>query len=88
MTKDELKELPIGSKVEWVFGEGSGERRHPAKIVDKHSNQVHLLVYFTDKPQQKIRWSLMTDKPVRESKGYVGKVRIEFANTTSEVDQI
>ena len=79
MTADALSKLPIGTRLTWVYGENSYEKRHPAQIVEHSRGQVHLLVYFTDKPQQKKRWSLMTNQPVHESRGHVRVVKLEKA---------
>lgn len=76
---DELKRLPIGTPLTWVIGEGANETRHPAKLVEHLPNQIGILVRFLNKPQQKKRWSLITNLPVGESRGYVGKVRLELA---------
>lgn len=78
MMADQLKALRKGTRLFWVVGQGASEVRHPAKVVDHWPNQIGVLVYFLDKPQQKKRWSLITNQPVGESRGYVGKVRLEL----------
>lgn len=78
MTADRLKKMARGTRLFWVVGEGASEVRHPAKIVDHWPNQIGVLVYFRDKRQQKKRWSLITNQPVGESRGYLGKVRLEL----------
>ncbi|WP_294328534.1 hypothetical protein [uncultured Sphingomonas sp.] len=78
MNREELARLPVGTKIEWVIGEGENERCHPAKFLEKTSNYRSILVYFNDKLQQKIRWSISTNQPIGQSTGYVGKVRLEM----------
>lgn len=78
MNIEALRSLPVGSRLQWVVGEYTSEVRHPAKLVDRMPNQLGILVKFIDKPQQKIRWSLITNQPVGQSRGYVGKVRLEL----------
>lgn len=77
MTPAELKALPIGAKIFWVFGSNEHPVRIPAKVVEHGGGQIALLVYFPDKPQARKRWSLTTNQPVGESKGYIGTVRLE-----------
>ena len=78
MLADDLRLLPNGTRLLWVTGEGTNELHHPAKLVGRRTNQVDRLVYFLDKRQEKRRWSLLTNRPVWESRGYVGKVRLEL----------
>ncbi|MDB5706607.1 MAG: hypothetical protein JWN66_3723 [Sphingomonas bacterium] len=76
MTADELKALPIGKRLFWVYGTGTSAVRIPTKVVEHSSKQVALLVYFPE-GQRRIRWSLTTNQPVHESRGYVGTVSLE-----------
>ena len=78
MKVDQLKALPIGTSLYWVVGQGENAEYHPAKVVDHLPNQVGILVYFLEKPQQKIRWSLITNMPVGQSRGHVGRVKLEL----------
>lgn len=77
MTVDELKALPIGTAVHWVIGPPGAERRLQAKVVKQRRDQTHVLVYFEDEPQQKKRWRHTTNQPVHESRGHVGRVKLE-----------
>jgi len=67
MTINELRSLPVGTKLTYVIGEGSYEERHPAKLDRQASYYTGVLVYFTTKPQALIRWSTATNKPIGES---------------------
>lgn len=75
MTIDELRSLPPGTKLVYVFGEAD---RHPAKLIEHKPDHTGVLIYYTNKPQQKVRWSRRTNQPVR-TLGYEGKVRLELA---------
>lgn len=83
MLPEQIRSLPTGTLLYWVVGEGQNEVRHRAKLVDRTQNQVGLLVYFTDRLQQKKRWSLITNKPVGQGRGHVGKIRLELAKRTT-----
>lgn len=84
MLAENLKRLPNGTRLWWVIGEGISEVRHPAKLVGRRTNQVDLLVYFLDKRQGMRRWSLLTNQPVWESRGHVGKIRLELDDGKAE----
>ena len=75
---DDLKALRKGTKTRIVFTSGGREHVHPARFDGIQDGQAHFLVYWTDAPQQKLRWSLLTDMPVREGRGYIGKARVEL----------
>jgi hypothetical protein len=74
----DFKQLDKNQALNIVFTHGLTEIVHPCKFIAIINGQAHLLVYFTDQPQRKIRWSLITNKPVGEFAGYNGKVRIEI----------
>jgi hypothetical protein len=74
----DFKQLNKNQALNIIFTHGLAEIVHPCKFIEAFSGQAHLLVYFTDQPQRKIRWSLITNKPVGEFAGYAGKVRIEI----------
>jgi hypothetical protein len=74
-----VRTLPVGFRLHRVVGENANEVRHPAKVVERLPNQLGILVKFLDKTPRKIRWSLITNQPVGQARGHVGKVRLEAA---------
>ena len=77
LNESELTHLTKGQVLKIVFLNGDVKSIHPAKFIEIKNNQAHLLIYFTDKPQRKIRWSILTNKPVGEFANFAGKVWIE-----------
>jgi hypothetical protein len=76
MTAKELQSLPAGTRITYVEVLGATEDRHPAKVVDHAAGWTGVLIYFTNKDQQKIRWSTATNQPIG-TKGYLGKVCLD-----------
>ena len=76
MTVEELQNLPTGTRITYVEVRGATDDRHPAKVLDHAAGYTGVLVYFTTKPQQKIRWSTATNQPIG-TKGYLGKLRLD-----------
>ncbi|MGW8278542.1 hypothetical protein ACWGK7_03475 [Sphingomonas aurantiaca] len=76
MTAEELQSLPAGTRITYVEVFGTTEGCHPAKVVDHAAGWTGVLIYFTNKDQQKIRWSTATNQPIG-TKGYLGKVRVD-----------
>lgn len=76
MTVEDLRGLPPGAKLVYVFGSDSSEERHPARVVAHGPGYTSVVVYFTTKPQALIRWSMTTNLPIG-TKGHLGKVRLE-----------
>jgi hypothetical protein len=76
MTAQDLRNLPPGAKVVYVFGTGDAEERHPARVVAHGPGYTSVVVYFTTKPQALIRWSMITNRPVG-TKGHMGTVHLE-----------
>lgn len=76
MTVEELRRLPPGTMLSYIYGTGAAEERLQAKVVEHKSGYSGILVYFADKPQQKLRWSTLTNRPVG-TKGHLGQVRLE-----------
>lgn len=79
LSLEQLANLRTGRHLWCVFKAGSQEFKHPAIFRYKEHGQLHILVKFTDKPQRKIRWSLITNRPVGESRGFSGTARLELA---------
>lgn len=78
MTVDELRSLPPGTKLVYVFGK---DDRHPAKLLEHSAGWTAVLIYYMNKPQQKVRWSTSTNRPIG-TRGYAGTVRLEIAVAT------
>lgn len=76
MTAQELRGLRPGTRLVYVFGQGEGEERHPARVVAHGVGYTSVVVYFTTKPQALIRWSMATNRPIG-TKGHMGTVRLE-----------
>jgi hypothetical protein len=76
MDAQDLRNLPPGAKLVYVFGPGPEEERHPARVVAHGPGYTSVVVYFTTKPQALIRWSMATNRPIG-TKGHVGTVRLE-----------
>lgn len=76
MTAQDLRNLPPGARLVYVYGQGAAEERHPGRVVAHGPGYTSIVVYFTTKPQALIRWSMTTNRPVG-TKGHVGTVRLE-----------
>ncbi|MDB5703435.1 MAG: hypothetical protein JWN66_551 [Sphingomonas bacterium] len=76
MTIEELQSLSPGTKIVYVFGSGEHEQRHRAKVLEHTAGWTGVLVYFTTKPQAKLRWSTATNRPIG-TKSHTGIVRLE-----------
>ena len=76
MTTDELRDLPVGTRLTYVYGMGIMEERHPARLVERGSYYTGILIRFTSKPQAKVRWSHATNRPVG-TRAHLGAVRLE-----------
>lgn len=77
MTAEDLRQCPAGTKLIYVVGEGSSERRYGAMRRHAESTWVMVTVRFGPDDVRSFRWSTITNQPVHESRGYVGKVRLE-----------
>ncbi len=72
LSVEEIKSLDVGQKLLCIFRHGSVEYSHPARYEGKAAGYARILVYFTDQPQRLVRWSFVTNKPIKESRGYTG----------------
>lgn len=72
----ELRGLAPGSQLIAVYKHGSLEVRNPAKFLRFDSGGAHILTFFSDQPQRKVRWSVKTNRPVGE-KFYQGDAWLE-----------
>lgn len=77
MTAQELRSLPPGARLVYVFGHGDGEEHHQARVVAHGPGYTSVVVYFTTKPQALIRWSMATNRPIG-TKEHIGAVRLEM----------
>ena len=78
MLARDLNELPVGTPLLWIVGEGASEVRHPARLLaHQPTDQVTLLVKFIGQPQERRRWSLLTNQPVG-TLGHIGSIRLEI----------
>lgn len=76
MTTDELRTLPIGTKLIYIYEPSGGtEERHAAKVVEQASYYTGVLIYFASKQQAKRRWSHATNRPVGE-RAHLGRVQL------------
>lgn len=80
MTAEELRAFPPGTALTYVVGEGSSEERFKAERRHSGAGWVMLMVDFGPGDRRSMRWSTTTNQPVGESRGYVGKVRLERAS--------
>ena len=79
MTGEDVGRCPTGTKLIYCFGEGPSEKRYPAEARHNGQGCKMIVVWFAEDDRRSFRWSIRTNKPISESRGYVGKVRLERA---------
>jgi hypothetical protein len=77
MTGEDLRSCPEGTKLTYVVGEGSAEKRYPALRRHSEAGWVMITVRYAEDDRRSFRWSTITNQPSHESRGYVGTVRLE-----------
>lgn len=81
LSLEQLAELRVGQNLWCIYKHGSEESKHPAVFRFREAGQLHILVKFTDQPQRKVRWSLITNRPVGESRGFLGQLASNCADS-------
>lgn len=79
MTPEELRACPPHTKLIYVVGEGAAEQRFSAERRDHGSGWVRIKVWLAADDAPTYRWSMVTNQPIGQSRGHVGKVRLERA---------
>jgi hypothetical protein len=87
LTTDSLARLPLEAELRWVFRSGSEVRIHRA-LMKKHVNKSLLLhVFFDGSTPDAARWSLVTNQPLHQWRGYTGgEVWLELGNPQAPDD--
>lgn len=78
MTADELMRCKPGTKLAYIVGVGTVERRYPAVRLHDEPEAVMLAVWFAGNDRRAFKWCTLTNQPQQEWQGRLGAVRLEI----------